>query len=291
MTSLGSRSKKTETGFVDIVSSYSKDNCSAAYSLKSLTLDYTGPLVNVRRASDSATGDFYGDSSGKLGLEYISGQSLTDWLGGSNGYVVTWYDQSGNSRNATAGAEANQPLITELDGVTFSTATNTYLAPSNVPLTAGLDTYTYAVDFTPTSLHTGIVVEQNFTSGSGSRRAAILTLDDQRMGFQGFSNNTYALVYKDNVPVKIVMMVNDNLNPGNIVWMYNGSLYTSTTTNVGGMNVATNFFYIGRRSYADAERFDGSIREVIVFNNTLSIPEASLYFTPKTLTFARDSFH
>ena len=42
----------------------------------------------------------------------ISGVSITTYPAGiSNGYVATWYDQSGNSRNATQATTASQPRI------------------------------------------------------------------------------------------------------------------------------------------------------------------------------------
>jgi hypothetical protein len=37
--------------------------------------------------------------------------ALTTFVGAGNGFVTTWYDQSGNSRNATMTTAANQPQI------------------------------------------------------------------------------------------------------------------------------------------------------------------------------------
>jgi len=37
--------------------------------------------------------------------------SLTNFCGSGNGFVTTWYDQSGNARNATQTTAANQPQI------------------------------------------------------------------------------------------------------------------------------------------------------------------------------------
>ena len=37
--------------------------------------------------------------------------ALTSFCSGTNGFVTTWYDQSGNSNNATQTTAANQPQI------------------------------------------------------------------------------------------------------------------------------------------------------------------------------------
>jgi len=78
----------------------------AAYSLRNLDKDYTGPLVRVRRSSDNAEQDIFGDYYGNLDTV-----GLKNFVGASSGFVTVWYDQSGNARNATQSTAANQPRI------------------------------------------------------------------------------------------------------------------------------------------------------------------------------------
>jgi hypothetical protein len=59
----------------------------------------------VRRSSDNTEQDI-GFSSGNLDTT-----SLTTFCSGTNGFVTTWYDQSGNANNATQTTAANQPQI------------------------------------------------------------------------------------------------------------------------------------------------------------------------------------
>jgi hypothetical protein len=56
--------------------------------------------------------DFYADRLGNLLTVPVTGQSLSTWLGGSTGYVTTWYDQSGKGNHATQTTQGNRPSIT-----------------------------------------------------------------------------------------------------------------------------------------------------------------------------------
>ena len=75
-----------------------------AFSVRRLLTTYEGSLIRLRRQSDDAELDFGFDSNGDLDVAVI-----VAWLGGSNGWVVTWYDQSGNGYNATQAVAATQP--------------------------------------------------------------------------------------------------------------------------------------------------------------------------------------
>ena len=78
----------------------------AAYSLRNLSSSYTGDVVVVRRSSDDAEELF-------TAAEVADG-TLTTWVGaGNDGYVVIWYDQSGNGNHATQTTNASQPKIVD----------------------------------------------------------------------------------------------------------------------------------------------------------------------------------
>jgi hypothetical protein len=80
-------------------------NASVAYSLRQLRTAYTGAAIRVRRSSDNAEQD----------INFVSGDldtsSLLTFCGAGNGFITTWYDQSGNANNATQATAANQPRI------------------------------------------------------------------------------------------------------------------------------------------------------------------------------------
>lgn len=90
-------------GFVGLLDKYS--GAAAAYSLRQLSTTYTGDAIRVRRASDNTEQDI-----GFVNNE-LDTASLTTFCSGTNGFVTTWYDQSGNARNVTQATAANQPQI------------------------------------------------------------------------------------------------------------------------------------------------------------------------------------
>ena len=77
----------------------------AAYSLRLLNSTYTGDAIVVRRDSDNATANI-GFVGGELNTTY-----LNEFCNGANGFVTTWYDQSGNGDNLTQSTAASQPKI------------------------------------------------------------------------------------------------------------------------------------------------------------------------------------
>jgi hypothetical protein len=77
----------------------------AAYSLRQLSSDYEGYAIRVRNSSDQEL-DIGFNLSGELDTV-----TLLNHCGAGDGFVKTWYDQSGNSRDATQATAINQPQI------------------------------------------------------------------------------------------------------------------------------------------------------------------------------------
>lgn len=81
----------------------------AAYSLRLLDCQYAGALIRVRRSSDNSEQDVYPTANGDLDTATL--KTFVGTGGSDDGFVVTWYDQSGNSNNATQSTAVSQPLI------------------------------------------------------------------------------------------------------------------------------------------------------------------------------------
>jgi hypothetical protein len=100
---------RTSSGGGGITPSYLLDiygGAAAAYSLRKLSSTYSGNAIRVRRSSDNAEANIGFDGSGNLDQS-----ALTTFVGANNGFVTTWYDQSGNSKDATQATAINQPRI------------------------------------------------------------------------------------------------------------------------------------------------------------------------------------
>ena len=75
----------------------------AAYSLRSIT-GGDPKAVRVRRSSDNGEQDFT--------VSEVNSGALVDFVGsGNDGFVETWYDQSGNGNNLTQSTDGKQPTI------------------------------------------------------------------------------------------------------------------------------------------------------------------------------------
>jgi hypothetical protein len=100
-------------------------SAAAAYSVRKLRSAYSGSAIRVRRASDNTEQDI-GFSSGNLDTT-----ALTTFCSGTDGFVTTWYDQSGNGYDATQSTAASQPQIVSNGTVVTQNSKPTLLSPNN----------------------------------------------------------------------------------------------------------------------------------------------------------------
>ena len=78
----------------------------AAYSLRMLNNAFIEqPVVRVRRSSDNAEQDI------NLTRNGIDTFGLLAFVGANDGFVTTWYDQSGNGKNLIQATASRQPTI------------------------------------------------------------------------------------------------------------------------------------------------------------------------------------
>jgi hypothetical protein len=80
-------------------------NAAAAYSLRKLRTAYTGNCIEVRRSSDNALQN--------IGFvnNFLDTASLLSFVGAGDGFVRTWYDQSGNNNNVFNTLNNSHPTI------------------------------------------------------------------------------------------------------------------------------------------------------------------------------------
>jgi hypothetical protein len=83
-------------------------SASVAYSLRKLRTAYSGNCIRVRR-TDLTEQNIGFNSSGELDTAALLAFVGTGVL--DNGFITTWYDQSGNARNVTQATAILQPRI------------------------------------------------------------------------------------------------------------------------------------------------------------------------------------
>jgi hypothetical protein len=139
-------------------------NSSFAYSLRKLSSTYSGDCIRVRRSSDN--------TEQNIGFvnNVLDTVSLLTFCGSGSGYVTTWYDQSGNGRNATRTNAVQQPLIVSSGSLNLVNSkpsiyfNSTYL---DVPLSC-VDNQTY---FTVTKFNSvGTYISRVFGTGGNSHQ-------------------------------------------------------------------------------------------------------------------------
>lgn len=96
------------SGQIDVGIARRFGGASAAYSLRDIGANGSR-IVRVRRDTGGGAGD---DDEEDFSANQINSGALESFVGaGNNGFVVTWYDQSGNGNDATTDADTNEPLI------------------------------------------------------------------------------------------------------------------------------------------------------------------------------------
>lgn len=149
----------------DNLSAAAKSSCVGAFSLARVSRTYFGPSVRIRRSTDNAEADFYGDPLGNLGLGInATSTSLTSWLNGATGFVRTWYDQSGQGKHATQTNTALQPIVSQSSywiDFKYSDANGRYMNLPDGTVPSGNSSYTVIVK------HGSITGPSNLPSNGG----------------------------------------------------------------------------------------------------------------------------
>lgn len=238
----------------------------AAYSLRKLRSAYSGNCIRVRRSSDN--------TEQNIGFvnNVLDTASLLTFVGAGNGFVTTWYDQSGNGLNSSMSTAISQPRIVNagvLDvknvkaGFRFD-GSNDYL--TRAALTALNSGNTYSIFSVSANETTGVFGDVINTNNGSSRlniavdtrttggfyRIATLT----NTGGTGYATNLPALDGSTNQRLQTVVV-----NGFNIAGWKNG-VAGSTDTYTG--IYANNQFDIG--IYLGVGRYlNGYIQELVIY--------------------------
>ena len=237
---------------------------STAYSLRKLRIAYSGAAIRVRRSSDNTETD--------IGFvnNTLDTTALTTFCGAGNGFVTTWYDQSGNARDVLQTTTANQPTIVLSGTIYYINAKPAILFNGT---STELRTSTIASWLTATP-YTFILVDRvntikidNFFCGT----AGVSGLTDRAIiaGYRNGSQVTLAQYYDDGnfsfTQVQQQKLHNIYFKFPNSEYFINNTSLGTQTNPVNGANITDGGFQIGR-AYGDGTlNYSGYLQEVVAY--------------------------
>jgi hypothetical protein len=226
-------------------------NAAAAYSVRKLRNAYTGNAIRVRRSSDNTEQDIGFVSN------VLDTFALTSFCGASNGFVTTWYDQSGNGKNATQTTAINQPQIVSSGSVLLQNGkpsidfdgTYDWMSASGVNIS---QPNTYFIVSKRDSITGG---KRNLTDGITTRQEiAIQGTDSKYTLFAG------SVIVSVNIGTTNQELSSVLFDAANSYYYVNNLLQTSGNTSSN----AINNLGIGRDTDA-SDLLDGKYQELILY--------------------------
>jgi hypothetical protein len=251
-----------------------------AFSLRAVN-GTTAKAVQIKRQSDNATQDFYADRLGNLLTVPVTGQTLANWLVGSTGNIVTWYNQTSlTSNNMTQATAASQPIISStymLFGNPSPTGTsfvNAYIDIGNIN-----GSYTKSVWVYPNNTASGRLISStpNLPSGRGYHDFGLVT----NLGIY-FGQNNYTWYTNSTISLNTwTHLVATYDNPNQTVRIYVNSVNTLSnvawTTSFNSGDGLVDQTRIGRGNGGNTF---GYIEYPVIFNTVLSQTDINtLYVT------------
>jgi len=250
-----------------------------AFSLRQLKSTATR-AIQVRRSSDNAVQDIGFTAGGDLDQA-----ALLAFVGSNDGFITTWYDQTGNGHDALQATAAKQPMIVSAGTVMIQNGrpicdfngTSSTMATANFTLTTPLSVFLV-----------------NRRTGTGTSSTGFVTM------FDGSNNNTYKIAYPNTSnPTSMGLSPQDwsagtSLQPvpqlnSNSLFMYsalsdatggvqylNGGVQAHNFPAFGATNLNGIRLFRGTPLPADNELPAGQLSEVIVFGSKLGNADRQL---------------
>ena len=263
-------------------------SATGAWGTRKLRTAYAGNCIKVRRSSDSTTQDI-GFSGGNLDTS-----ALTSFVGAGDGFIDTWYDQSGNSRNLTQATTGSQPKIVSSGAVitTINSKPSPLFDASNDYMTSGVAISNFITGSAYTLISASRVISGVTGANSYYNRH---TFADTLGYFEGISFNAthynpnhYSGAYVGptiSVSYTVTNVFVHKYDGTDVIGYVGGGSGSSSAGGSVGSTAGTGYMGFGASAY-----FDGNIPELIIYNtavsktdlNTLGANLASYYGTSWT---------
>lgn len=247
--------------FTGLLDTYS--GAAVAYSLRQLRSAYTGNAIRVRRSSDNAEQDFGFVSN------VLDTASLLTFCGAGNGFVTTWYDQSGNANNASVSTAVNQPQIVSSGAMITTNGKNSILFDGSFSTLNLASTITIG-----TSNYQSFVGKRDLSgrrlyalSGGTSAASGYLwgLWSDNKYYLQGKATQYQASSAADTTTSQLLLTGLNNA--GTMSIFKNGNTITSTTAN---FTLLMNIHSISGNLTPSLQPTFGNLQEIVFYNSEQS---------------------
>src|SRR5215475_1049459 len=247
-------------------------SATTGFSTRKIASAYAGSALRVRRSSDNAEQD----------ISFISNDldtaSLTSFVGANNGFIVKWYDQSGNGRDLMQSTAANQPQIVAsgvVDTTIGAKPTIHFLVGSGTVLTTNVSIGTAGIW---TSAYTSMCIAQitNFSTPAALYAAPLMqdsngytyTCSTQiaASGFMsGLYNDASPATVSGSTATKYVLM---GKRSGSTYNVYANGGAGGSASQAATLNPSAGFFTVGQGF--GTPTLDGYVNEVVTYATNLS---------------------
>jgi hypothetical protein len=226
----------------------------AAYSLRKLRSAYAGSAIRVQRSIDNAQIDIGFNFLGELDTT-----TLLNFVGVGNGGVVTWYDQSGNSRNATK-------IYSSWNFIVISGVLQTInLKPAIKQPSLDISPFTVIGDFSYFMVQKKIIGNNSGINVGSSSSLGLL--------FSNWNNNNIYL-QRSNGSTGFIIGAADSTTGDQIITAFNngGSMSMYKNNTIYTINLNTSFAIANSQinviGNASTSTSNGSGSEVIIYTNS-----------------------
>lgn len=245
----------------------------AAYSLRNLVGTSNPNVVRVRRSSDNTEQDFT--------AAQVTDGTLTTFCGAGNGFVRTWYDQSGNSKNLEQITNASQPLIVNAGTLVTNSGKPSILysgsalnlSASNVLTLNGLGSFSLIS-----------VTEPNQPLSINGQKSAVIFLENGTWGAVFHQPATNGLRFRFGtgqfntdrlVSGTFANLISLTFKEASAEYAFvNGTASTLTTAALGSIANTTSTLNVGlAESYT---YYTGKVSEVIVYSSSLRLNQVQI---------------
>jgi hypothetical protein len=230
----------------------------AAYSLRKLRTAYSGNAIRVRRSSDNTEQDF------GFVNNVLDTASLLTFCGAGNGFVTTWYDQSGNANNGVQTTGVFQPQIVSSGAMITTNGKNSMSfdgSNDHFNLTSTINVAASNYNSFVGKKDNQFRILNGLGQASGQGGYLFAHWNDSQFYLQAKSNQYIAGSVDSTTPQRLLTGLN---NAGTQSIFRNGSVLTTVPNT---LNVTLNITMIGRQesNYAFC-----NLQEIVFYNSEQS---------------------